>query len=197
MLIMPLADVQPEPWRNGGGVTRTLLTWPAQAAHDGWALRISLADVTASGPFSAFTGITRWFAVVEGDGVRLTWPDRSQALNVDSPPLHFDGGLPPAAELLGGPTRDLNLMLRDSACSGSLQRCSVGAAWHVTAPWRAVFTTRAATLQTGSATVALPALSMAFDDAAADQRWTLLPADAGAADAAATPAAWWLAITPH
>ena len=38
-------DVAPVPWRNGGGLTRELLAWPA--AQD-WAIRISVADIIAS-----------------------------------------------------------------------------------------------------------------------------------------------------
>ena len=61
-------QVEPERWANGGGWTRTLLAWPDPAR---WALRISVADVEQAGPFSVFPGVDRWFAVLEGDGVRL------------------------------------------------------------------------------------------------------------------------------
>ena len=44
-------DLPPQPWRNGGGVTRALLTWPHA---DDWAVRVSVADITRDGPFSAF-----------------------------------------------------------------------------------------------------------------------------------------------
>ena len=63
--------VEPQSWKNGGGLTRELLAWPAR---DGWALRISVADIRADGPFSAFAGVDRWFAVLEGNGVRLVLP---------------------------------------------------------------------------------------------------------------------------
>ena len=63
-----LADCPPQPWRNGGGVTRELLAWP-QAAD--WRLRVSVADIERDGPFSPFPGVDRWFAVIEGDGVEL------------------------------------------------------------------------------------------------------------------------------
>ena len=48
--------VPPAPWRNGGGVTRELLRWPAD---DGWRLRISVADIHTDGPFSVFAGVQR------------------------------------------------------------------------------------------------------------------------------------------
>ena len=54
------------PWRNGGGVTRELLAWPNPAD---WRLRISVADIAADGPFSAFPGVRRWFTLLSGEGV--------------------------------------------------------------------------------------------------------------------------------
>ena len=50
-------------WRNGGGRTRELLAWPDAAD---WKVRVSVADVESDGPFSAFPGVQRWFAVLEG-----------------------------------------------------------------------------------------------------------------------------------
>ena len=63
------ADIAPQRWRNGGGWTRELLAWPDAA---GWQVRLSVADVERDGPFSAFPGVQRWFAVLEGEGVELT-----------------------------------------------------------------------------------------------------------------------------
>ena len=62
-------DLRPQPWRNGGGTTRELLVRPA--GHT-WQVRVSVADVVADGPFSAFPGVSRWFAVIDGEGVALT-----------------------------------------------------------------------------------------------------------------------------
>jgi len=205
MKLIRLTDVIAEPWRNGGGSTHTLLTWPAVRPTDAggsagtddpadsadtWALRISLAEVARAGPFSPVPGITRWFTVVDGAGVVLCWPEGEQVLDRDSAPLCFDGGRPPAAELRGGSTRDLNLMLRDSACHGSMQAAKAGAAWHSAAPWRALFTTTTRVLQTDRTEALVPAMSLAFADDAAGETWTLH----GGPD---TAPAWWLAITPH
>lgn len=63
-------DCPAMPWRNGGGQTRELLTWPAGSAPDQWQLRISRADIDYDGPFSAFPGVQRWFAVLKGQA----WP---------------------------------------------------------------------------------------------------------------------------
>ena len=85
----------PTPWRNGGGRTRTLWTWPADCVDDAWQLRVSLADIDADGPFSAFPGVQRWFAVLQGAGVRLQLPAGPQVLGLHSSPLQFDGALAP------------------------------------------------------------------------------------------------------
>ncbi|NVO07869.1 MAG: HutD family protein, partial [Rhodoferax sp.] len=66
--IIQAEQVAPQAWRNGGGQTRELLTWPD--ATD-WHLRISRADIEADGPFSAFAGVQRWFVVLSGKGVVL------------------------------------------------------------------------------------------------------------------------------
>lgn len=108
-MIVVAAEVLPQPWKNGGGVTRELLRWPAEGA---WRLRLSVADITADGPFSAFPGVTRWFAVLAGEGVVLTLPDGDHALRPGDAPLRFDGAAAPGCRLLAGPTLDLNLMLQ-------------------------------------------------------------------------------------
>jgi len=104
-------QVEPERWANGGGWTRTLLAWPDPAR---WALRISVADVERAGPFSAFPGVDRWFAVLEGDGVRLaTAGHASVVLRAGDEQLHaFPGDAATDCELLGGATRDLNVMVQ-------------------------------------------------------------------------------------
>jgi uncharacterized protein len=97
------------PWRNGGGVTRELLAWP-EAAN--WRVRMSVAQVEADGPFSRFDGVRRWFAVLDGAGVRLQVGGAEHVLMRDSAPFPFDGGVATDCTLLAGPTRDFNLMLR-------------------------------------------------------------------------------------
>jgi environmental stress-induced protein Ves len=102
-----LADVPASAWRNGGGVTRELLAWPAVSD---WQLRVSVADITADGPFSAFPGVERWFAVLEGGAVRLRVAQDEHLLAERSDPLRFDGAAPVACSLAAGATRDFNLM---------------------------------------------------------------------------------------
>ena len=123
-----LADVPATPWRNGGGMTRELAVWPATGD---WRWRMSVAEVTASGPFSRFAGITRWFAVLKGDGVLLsvrTPSDSDEAgpcehrLTAVDPALCFDGGATTHCSLLGGPTQDFNLMAQDDCLPARMVR---------------------------------------------------------------------------
>ena len=83
-----LDAVRPQPWRNGGGVTRELLAWPARGE---WNVRVSVADIDADGPFSALPGVVRWFAVIEGAGVELAFATGVRRVLPADPPLRFDG----------------------------------------------------------------------------------------------------------
>lgn len=183
--VIPCEHIAPQPWKNGGGQTRELFAWPPGGA---WSLRVSVADIRANGPFSAFPGIERWFNVLEGDGVVLRFPHARLMLDESSAPLHFNGAEAPACDLAGGPTRDLNLMVRHDAGRGLMQRAAAGDEWLSPAPWRAVFTTTPALLQINDTDAArLPAWSLAVSPHAAHQRWRIT------GDA---PRAWWLAFEP-
>ena len=120
-----LADAVASPWRNGGGVTRELVTWPGGGD---WAWRLSVADVERDGPFSAFHGVARWFAVLEGAGVRLDVDGQAHELTADSAPLAFDGAAATGCTLIDGPTRDFNLMTVRGRASASMQRVTC---WHI------------------------------------------------------------------
>ncbi len=113
-----LDSVVPGPWRNGGGATRELAVWPEGPA---WAWRISVAEVEKDGPFSIFAGATRWFAVLEGAGVELDIDGRRHRLTPASAPLAFDGAARTFCRLLGGATRDFNLMLRAGSARAHVQ----------------------------------------------------------------------------
>ena len=104
-----IADVAATPWRYGGGVTRELAVWPPEGE---WQWRMSVAEVEASGPFSRFEGVQRWFAVLSGAGVRLDIDGQTHTLDVNTEPHQFDGAADTQCTLLAGPTRDFNLMLR-------------------------------------------------------------------------------------
>jgi hypothetical protein len=194
LVLVAVDDKPPQPWRNGGGVTRELFTWPAADADPPapWQLRLSVADITRDGPVSAVAGIDRWFAVLQGAGVRLALPGGPAcSLTPDSDPLHFAGEAAPGCALLAGATRDLNLMVQRAAGRGTMQRAADGLPWVSTAPLRALFTTEPLHLQAGDGpAIAVPAWTLAIHTNAARQRWAM-------AAASARPAAWWLSFTTH
>lgn len=115
--VVRLADVAAQPWKNGGGVTRELFAWPNA---QNWVVRLSIAEIERDGPFSAFLGVTRYFAVLSGAGVFL---EDVGALRQGDAPVRFEGDEPRECRLLDGPTRDLNLMIRRDVGHGMLQRC--------------------------------------------------------------------------
>lgn len=159
------------PWRNGGGVTRELWAWPSP---DDWQVRISVADIAQDGPFSAFPGVDRWFAVLEGQGVALQFVQGLQVLGPDDAPLRFDGAATPGCRLRAGATRDLNLMALRSAGHGHMERVQAGVPWRSHAALRAVFTTVPLQLQIDTAEpLDLPAWTLAVQPSAAGQAWAV------------------------
>jgi environmental stress-induced protein Ves len=183
-----LADVPAQAWRNGGGSTQELLAGPDATA---WQWRISVATITQDGPFSAYPGVQRWFVVLAGAGVALQVAQRLVHVTPASPPLKFDGAAAPACTLLGGPTLDLNLMLRQDAGSGGMQVAEPGLPWHCEAPHRALFCSGPGHLQVNDAPAQrAPAMSLMHSAQAPGQAWRWF------ADDAAAPA-WWLHFEPH
>ena len=178
--------VTPQPWRNGGGQMRELLAWPDAA---NWQLRISRADIGADGPFSAFPGVSRWFAVLSGAGVALAFADGERLVRIHDAPLQFDGASAPGCRLLDGPTQDLNLMAR--AGSALMQPVQAATPWHSDWPIRAIYTTVAGNWRAGDGQSDLPADSLMWMPAAAVAPWVFMPHLPGA-----ECRAWWMAFAP-
>lgn len=180
------ADIAPQRWRNGGGWTQQLLTLPPDATD--WQLRISLATISAPGPFSSFPGVRRSLALVSGKGLLLTLDGQEHCLQVASDPLQFDGAATAHAVPLEGETKDLNLMTTQGY--GALLRVASAPDWRSAAPQRGLYSTAAGTLRAGeSAKLAVPAHSLLW---LADAAGLSLHFDSNA-DAAA----WWLSYTPY
>ena len=110
-MVVRVTDITPVPWRNGGGMTRELLAWPDP---QDWILRVSVADITASGPFSSFAGVDRWFAVLSGGAVRLATAGAALSeLSAACETLHaFPGDAATYCTAEGPATTDFNLMIR-------------------------------------------------------------------------------------
>jgi uncharacterized protein len=117
------ADLLAQPWKNGGGVTREIVSWPpgSTVSHFDW--RISIAHIASSGLFSIFPGVDRVITLLEGAGVALKAVDGSVNHRLDQPlwPFAFKGEVPMQADLLGPDCHDFNVMTRRSACSASVQ----------------------------------------------------------------------------
>ncbi len=112
------------PWKNGQGVTHEIAREPATAENFLW--RLSLAEVAASGDFSQFPGYDRTIALIAGDGMALEF-EEAPGKRLDRPlePFYFRGEWHCRGRLLGGPCRDLNLMVDRSRAKGKAERLAL------------------------------------------------------------------------
>lgn len=118
------------PWKNGGGSTMEIAIFPPEAGLMAFDWRISLATITADGPFSSFPGIDRSLMLVDGDSVQLTLDGaRKVVLNAAQPMLWFPGEAAVHAQVKGA-TTDFNVMTRRDRCRHQLEK--------ITAPARLV-----------------------------------------------------------
>lgn len=111
------------PWKNGGGVTREIVSQPPGTGVTDFDWRVSIAHIASDGPFSAFAGVDRVITLLSGGGVHLL-SDNAQVdhrLDVPLAPFAFAGEVPIHARLLAGDCHDFNVMTRRAVCSASLQ----------------------------------------------------------------------------
>jgi environmental stress-induced protein Ves len=181
------ADAPRQRWRNGGGWTRELLALPDARA---WQVRISVADVEADGPFSVFAGVERWFTVLHGQGVTLTIDGATHRRTPSDAPLQFAGEATTDCRLIDGPTRDLNLMLRDA--HGEMAGVVAGKHWSPQASACGLFAATAGRCHADHAHVDVPAEALLwFARAPAVLRFEPDPPGGTA------PIGWWLTATPR
>ncbi|MFF7458795.1 HutD family protein [Kitasatospora sp. NPDC008115] len=107
-------------WRNGGGVTREVTGFPEGAGLDDFRWRVSLADVAAAGPFSAFPGVERVITLIEGPGMALTVDGTEHVVDTPFRPFAFPGDAATDCRLLGGPLVDFNVMTRRGHATADL-----------------------------------------------------------------------------
>ncbi|MEZ2390513.1 HutD family protein [bacterium RCC_150] len=119
MEIIRFAELRPEPWRNGGGVTREIASHPkAASAQDGaWDWRVSIADVGTAGDFSTFPGMERVITVIDGELMLLTVDGEEHPLEKYRP-FRFSGEAASASALPTGDVRDLNVIARTDQFKG-------------------------------------------------------------------------------
>ncbi|NEA41393.1 HutD family protein [Streptomyces sp. SID11385] len=133
------SDYRAMPWRNGGGTTREVAsgTLPGVACGergpgaepsgpDAFDWRVSIADVDAGGPFSAFPGIDRVITLVEGSGMVLTVDSAPPRLVEPLTPFAFPGDARTDCRLEGGAVRDMNVMTRRGHASAHVRMVPVG-----------------------------------------------------------------------
>lgn len=116
-------DYVTKPWKNGGGVTRDVLLWPASENFD---IRVSLADIPPASTFSAFPGITRHITRLCGETMVLTFADGQVEHLELLAPLTFDSGKAPTCEATGSAVRVLNVMTRESSWRASVEAITDG-----------------------------------------------------------------------
>lgn len=117
--------VTPEPWKNGGGVTRTLSVDAAQQPPR-W--RVSVADIDRDGPYSRFPGYDRVSVVLSGGGVELVVEEADVADVADAGRITLAPGVATAfvgdagfqSRLMNGPVRVLNLFVLRGAAVASV-----------------------------------------------------------------------------
>lgn len=107
-----VAQLPATPWKNGGGSTREIASWPSGAGFDGFDWRVSIASIATSGPFSTFAGVDRIITLLEGDGVRLRGDALDHRLTTPLAPFAFSGDERIDCTLLGGASSDFNVMTR-------------------------------------------------------------------------------------
>jgi len=121
MSIIRWRECRATPWKNGMGRTRELAIHPPGASMDDFIWRVSVAEVDSASPFSAFPGIDRHIALLEGAGFTMTLDDgRVHALTTPFAPFAFPGEAQVSVSLKNGPTRDFNLMIRRALGHGEL-----------------------------------------------------------------------------
>ena len=124
-LIRP-ADHRRMAWKNGLGETAEIAVGPDPGAPGDFAWRVSLARIGADGPFSAFPGVDRTLALLEGGPLRLRVGDGAPVtLEAGGPPLRFPGDLAAEAWLLGSPALALNVMTRRCTMAHQLTRTTL------------------------------------------------------------------------
>ena len=129
MEIIRYAELKAHPWRNGGGVTREVARHPrtpsvqtapqtARRRQDNaWDWRVSIAEVSKAGPFSAFAGMDRVLTVIDGDLLLLSVDGAEHPLEKYRP-FRFSGDADSAGALPTGDIRDLNVITRNGAFKG-------------------------------------------------------------------------------
>lgn len=99
--------LRPEPWLNGGGLTRTVASG---RSGDTLRWRVSIADIEQDGPFSVFDGLQRTAVLLRGPGLALRGPRGTWSLERIGATASFNGEEPLHASLGRDAARLWNVM---------------------------------------------------------------------------------------
>lgn len=111
LVLVPRAAQRRVRWKNDGGWTTELAVRPEGASEFDW--RVSVAEVDADCTFSHFPGVDRSILVLAGAGFDLHVDGEAPAHLRPGGPAHaFSGDRGATCTLVGGPTRDFNVMSR-------------------------------------------------------------------------------------
>jgi environmental stress-induced protein Ves len=113
-------------WRNGGGVTREIAAGPAGAGMADFDWRISLVDVTESGPFSGFRDVDRIITTAQGQGMELSVAGAPAVVAKPFEPFAFPGDAETGCRLPDGPVVNLNVMTRRGRASATVRTIHAG-----------------------------------------------------------------------
>jgi environmental stress-induced protein Ves len=134
VVLLPASERVAVPWKNGGGVTREVAAHPPGRGFDQLDWRVSIAQITVAGAFSAFPGLDRDLAVLEGRLSLALGPAPPRELSPASPPLHFAGDALVHAHPIDGAVTDLNVMTRRGRFRSTLSVREVRAPLALAAP---------------------------------------------------------------
>lgn len=152
-VLLKAATREIKPWKNGGGRTSEVFSFPPGSGMDDFEWRISIADVDADGPFSIFPMVERHIVILAGT-LCLRFDDSDRVISAGDAPFSFSGSLPVVGNLTGGPVRDLNLMVRTDRYEGHLRIVGPGRSQAVS-PSAVIISLQPATVMVGDATFKL------------------------------------------
>lgn len=139
MHILRAEDRVATAWKNGGGITREIATYPPACGLDQFGWRISIAAVTKGGPFSVFPGVDRELVVLQGTLKLIVNGAAEKILDEHSPPTRFPGDEATRGDPVGGFVTDLNVMTRRGEFKASVRRHTVSGSYSLQNPAGTLF----------------------------------------------------------
>lgn len=114
-------DYKVMPWKNGGGSTTELAIFPDEGnLHEPFTWRISIAQLTGSGPFSAFPGYDRVIIQLTGSPMRISHKEGGSRELQLLRPYRFRGEWTTQADLTSA-AQDFNVMVRRDSASAEAE----------------------------------------------------------------------------